>query len=162
NEDPFGNVPAAAPPARPAETVVRGVVEQEKIHRLIEALKTPEQPAAARELVLRGQAALPALLEALERRGCGVGRAGVEAAARPGGPAGAPGGAGAAGLRDAAAGLRGDPADTQPRGELRPVRPRVAAAAPDPALAGAHRPQGGLNRRAGSDDARYWPAFLFF
>jgi lipopolysaccharide export system ATP-binding protein len=60
--------PVPAPPAVSSTAVVSEVVEQEKIHRLIEALRTPEQPQAARELAQRGQAALPALLEALERR----------------------------------------------------------------------------------------------
>jgi lipopolysaccharide export system ATP-binding protein len=76
NEDPFAAAQAAAPrPAEPAvagglppEKVVTGVVEQEKLHRLIEALKTPDHALAAQELVVRGEAALPALLEALERR----------------------------------------------------------------------------------------------
>jgi lipopolysaccharide export system ATP-binding protein len=75
NDDSFGN-PPPAPVARPAETprepapepAVHLVLEQEKIHRLIERLKTPEHAAAAAELVQRGRAALPALLEALERR----------------------------------------------------------------------------------------------
>jgi lipopolysaccharide export system ATP-binding protein len=65
-------IPAAPPPPPPApkqsETVVSEVVEQEKIHRLIEALKSPDGAQVARELALRGEAALPALLEALERR----------------------------------------------------------------------------------------------
>src|SRR5205823_306201 len=60
--------PAPAPVPKPAETVVSEVVEQEKIHRLIEALKSSEHAQAGRELVLRGQAAVPSLLEALERR----------------------------------------------------------------------------------------------
>ena len=80
-QDLFGLVPtggssplasplAAGPPPqpKPVETVVSGVVEQEKVHRLIEALKTPDGPQAARELELRGEPALPSLLEALERR----------------------------------------------------------------------------------------------
>ena len=61
------------PPSRPREQapepVVHLVLEQEKVHRLIERLKTPEH-AAARPTswcsVVR--AAVPALLEALERR----------------------------------------------------------------------------------------------
>ena len=66
-EDPFA--PAAATrPEVDEEAVVTGVVEQEKIHRLIEGLRTPDQAAAAQELRQRGEAALPALLEALERR----------------------------------------------------------------------------------------------
>jgi hypothetical protein len=43
-------------------------VEQEKVHRLIERLKTDDHAAAAAELVQRGPVAVPALLEALERR----------------------------------------------------------------------------------------------
>jgi lipopolysaccharide export system ATP-binding protein len=43
------------------------VVELEKVHRLIERLKSGDAPAAA-ELLQRGPAAVPALLEALERR----------------------------------------------------------------------------------------------
>jgi lipopolysaccharide export system ATP-binding protein len=69
-EDPFAPAAAAtgAPAEKPVEKVVTGVVEQERIHRLIEALKSPDQGTAAQELVLRGEAAVPALLEALERR----------------------------------------------------------------------------------------------
>lgn len=74
-QDLFGAVaPLAVPPAlplpvqRPPETVVSGVVEQEKIHRLIEALKSPESQQASRELIQRGLSALPALIESLERR----------------------------------------------------------------------------------------------
>ena len=78
-EDPFAPPAApAAPAAQPAEQVVTGVVEQEKIHRLIEALKGPDQATAAQELVLRGEAALPALLEALERRDVEMRRQAVE------------------------------------------------------------------------------------
>ena len=44
------------------------VLEQEKIHRLIERLKTDEHAAATAELVQYGPTAMPALLEALERR----------------------------------------------------------------------------------------------
>ena len=61
--------PAPAPPTRepaPQEAVHR-VVEQEMVHRLIERLKT-DGAAAAAELTQRGPAAVPALLEALERR----------------------------------------------------------------------------------------------
>ena len=57
------------PPERPApEPPVYQVLEQEKIHRLIERLRTEDAPQAAAELVQRGQAAIPTLLEALERR----------------------------------------------------------------------------------------------
>jgi lipopolysaccharide export system ATP-binding protein len=68
---PPPSVAVQAPPAvmaKPSETVVSEVVEQEMIHRMIEALKTPDGAQAARELVARGEAALPPLLEALERR----------------------------------------------------------------------------------------------
>jgi lipopolysaccharide export system ATP-binding protein len=59
--------PAAAKPA-PVEPPVYQVLEQEKIHRLIERLRTEDAARAAAELVQRGEAALPALLDALERR----------------------------------------------------------------------------------------------
>jgi lipopolysaccharide export system ATP-binding protein len=69
SDDPLsqaGHAPApAAPP--PAETI-HHVVEQEKVHRLIDRLRTTDHAAAAAELVQRGAAVIPALLEALERR----------------------------------------------------------------------------------------------
>jgi lipopolysaccharide export system ATP-binding protein len=66
------SVPAAQPVAatQPGRVMER-VLEQEKFHRLIEGLKgpTPDQvQSAARELVGHGTSAVPALLEALERR----------------------------------------------------------------------------------------------
>jgi lipopolysaccharide export system ATP-binding protein len=76
-EDGFGGSPPAPPLApRPAEAApaaepvptVHLVLEQEKVHRLIEALKGPGQAAAAGDLLQRGRAVVPALLEALERR----------------------------------------------------------------------------------------------
>jgi lipopolysaccharide export system ATP-binding protein len=57
--------PALAEPA--AEISVHAVLEQERIHRLVENLKS-DDPAVARELQQHGPAAVPALLEALERR----------------------------------------------------------------------------------------------
>jgi lipopolysaccharide export system ATP-binding protein len=66
--------PTALRPAalRPADTAappaVELVLEQEKMHRLVERLKTPEHEAAARDLVKAGGAAVPFLLAALERR----------------------------------------------------------------------------------------------
>jgi hypothetical protein len=48
--------------------VVHSVVEQEKVFRLVERLRTDDHAAAAAELVQRGRAAVPALLDALERR----------------------------------------------------------------------------------------------
>jgi lipopolysaccharide export system ATP-binding protein len=59
--------PAASEAAAPAATV-HLVLEQEKVHRLIEALKGPGHAAAANDLLQRGRAVVPALLEALERR----------------------------------------------------------------------------------------------
>jgi lipopolysaccharide export system ATP-binding protein len=50
------------------EEAVHLVVEQERVYRLIERLKTDDHEAAAEELVKRGPVVLPALLEALERR----------------------------------------------------------------------------------------------
>jgi hypothetical protein len=44
------------------------VLEQEKVYRLVEALKGPNHAAAAADLVRRGAAVVPALLEVLERR----------------------------------------------------------------------------------------------
>jgi lipopolysaccharide export system ATP-binding protein len=55
----------AAPP--PAETI-HHVLEQEKVHRLIDRLRTTDHAAAPAELVQRGPSVIPALLEALERR----------------------------------------------------------------------------------------------
>jgi lipopolysaccharide export system ATP-binding protein len=60
--------PPAAAPAEPApEVAIHQLVEQEKVHRLIERLRNREA-AAAQELVSRGSVVIPALLEALERR----------------------------------------------------------------------------------------------
>jgi lipopolysaccharide export system ATP-binding protein len=50
------------------EPPVPSVLEKEKIHRLVEGLKTPDQALAVAELIRRGQAAVPTLLAALERR----------------------------------------------------------------------------------------------
>jgi lipopolysaccharide export system ATP-binding protein len=68
NDDGLGNssVPALADESPPL--AVHLVLEQERIHRLIERLKTEEYAAAMEELVRQGAAAMPALLEALERR----------------------------------------------------------------------------------------------
>jgi lipopolysaccharide export system ATP-binding protein len=66
----LGIIPAAAlPPPAPAPSEgIHAIVEQEKIHRLIDRLKTADQPAAAAELLQRGSSVIPALLEALERK----------------------------------------------------------------------------------------------
>jgi lipopolysaccharide export system ATP-binding protein len=50
------------------EPAVHQVLELEKIHRLIESLKTSDQADAVKELMERGRAAIPGLMEALERR----------------------------------------------------------------------------------------------
>jgi lipopolysaccharide export system ATP-binding protein len=49
------------------EVAIHQVVEQEKVHRLIERLRNREA-AAAQELLHRGPVVIPALLEAMERR----------------------------------------------------------------------------------------------
>jgi hypothetical protein len=54
--------------AKPSGDAIHSVLEQEKIQRLIEGLKTPDHALAASELVQRGPAAVSALLAALERR----------------------------------------------------------------------------------------------
>ncbi len=51
-----------------AGQAIQSVLEQEKIQRLIEGLKTPDFAMAAADLEQRGPAALPGLLAALERR----------------------------------------------------------------------------------------------
>jgi lipopolysaccharide export system ATP-binding protein len=77
---PAAPVPAAQMPApatlefspesapRPAFSAAQLVLEQEKMQRLVEGLKTPDQPRAAAELAERGVIAVPILLAALERR----------------------------------------------------------------------------------------------
>jgi len=57
--------PVAKPVPMPA---IQTLIEQEKMQRLIEGLKTPDQAQAAAELVKRGAAAVNVLLTALERR----------------------------------------------------------------------------------------------
>jgi lipopolysaccharide export system ATP-binding protein len=60
--------PALAPAANEAALPVPQLLKQENIRRLIEQLKTDRKVAAAGELAAIGRAAVPALLEALERR----------------------------------------------------------------------------------------------
>ncbi len=69
-EDNFGrqSVPFSQPAEKPPQEAIHQVVEQEKIHRLIDRLRTNESAAAAAELVQRGAEVVPELLEALERR----------------------------------------------------------------------------------------------
>ena len=68
NDDRLSAPSDPAPAEKPVEVPVHKVLEQEKIHRLIERLKTEDHAAAAEQLVLRGMASVPHLLEALERR----------------------------------------------------------------------------------------------
>jgi lipopolysaccharide export system ATP-binding protein len=70
-EDGFNPDASRAPtvlPDPPPIGTVHLLLEQEKIHRLIEALRGGHAAAAADELVKRGRGVVPALLEALERR----------------------------------------------------------------------------------------------
>ena len=57
---------ASEPPPTPVQAIHQ-VVEQEKVHRLIDRLQAND-PLAVGELVQRGTEAVPALIEALERR----------------------------------------------------------------------------------------------
>jgi lipopolysaccharide export system ATP-binding protein len=67
--DGLGRPKLAPVPAEPApDEAVRRVVEQEKARRLVDGLRAPDPGGAASELLARGAAAVPALLEALERR----------------------------------------------------------------------------------------------
>jgi lipopolysaccharide export system ATP-binding protein len=68
NDDGLGSSPGVPADEPAPEVAVHLVLEQEKIHRLIECLKTDDQAVAAEALVQRGAAAIPGLLEALERR----------------------------------------------------------------------------------------------
>src|SRR5206468_16763 len=67
NDDTFGFTARTSLDPPPA-LAVHLVLEQEKIHRLIERLTTKEYAIAAEELVQLGRAAMPALVEALDRR----------------------------------------------------------------------------------------------
>jgi lipopolysaccharide export system ATP-binding protein len=67
NEDGFV-APRSAPVERAPEVSVGRIVELERVHRLIENLKTNERETAAAQLVQCGRAAAPILLQALERR----------------------------------------------------------------------------------------------
>jgi lipopolysaccharide export system ATP-binding protein len=58
---------APAPAPQPAIQAIHQVVEQEKVHRLIDRLQAND-PAVVGELLQHGVDAVPALLEALERR----------------------------------------------------------------------------------------------
>src|SRR5260370_7900958 len=67
NEDGFVTTPShSAPSEKTPEVSVHRIVEQERIRRLIEALKTGDHASAAAHLVQAGRAVAPALLEPLE------------------------------------------------------------------------------------------------
>jgi lipopolysaccharide export system ATP-binding protein len=74
NEDGFVRSADHAASDQSPALAVHLVLEQEKIHRLIERLETADQAAAAAELVQRGRDAMPALLEALDRRDVAIRR----------------------------------------------------------------------------------------
>jgi lipopolysaccharide export system ATP-binding protein len=62
-------MPPSAPGVEKApEVSVQMVLDNEKLHRLIERLKNDSDGSATAELVKRGAMAVPSLLEALERR----------------------------------------------------------------------------------------------
>jgi lipopolysaccharide export system ATP-binding protein len=67
NEDGFVT-PPSMPVEKTPEVSVQRIVEQERIHRLIESLKTKDHDSAAAQLMQFGRAVGPALVEALERR----------------------------------------------------------------------------------------------
>jgi lipopolysaccharide export system ATP-binding protein len=77
-EDTLGRVPAPLPSPPKSAEAIHLVVEQEKVHRLIDRLRTSEFPTAAAELFHRGPSVVPALLEALERRDVEMRRAAFE------------------------------------------------------------------------------------
>jgi lipopolysaccharide export system ATP-binding protein len=60
--------PAAPRAEKPPEEVVHLVLEQERVHRLVERLKSKDRDAAIEELKAMGQEALSGLLDALNRR----------------------------------------------------------------------------------------------
>jgi lipopolysaccharide export system ATP-binding protein len=69
NDGPITGPPSHTHTPEPVpEVPVHLVLEQEKIHRLVERLRTEDSAAAANELVQRGAGAVPGLIEALERR----------------------------------------------------------------------------------------------
>jgi lipopolysaccharide export system ATP-binding protein len=65
-------------PATSKVSPAQMILEQEKLQKLVENLKTAEQAKAAQEIVKKGMAAVPALLNALERRDPELRQAAVE------------------------------------------------------------------------------------
>jgi lipopolysaccharide export system ATP-binding protein len=65
------SAPSGPPEKKPllsSEAAIHSIVEQEKIRRLVDRLKSDDRDAAAAELLQRGREVVPALLDALERR----------------------------------------------------------------------------------------------
>jgi lipopolysaccharide export system ATP-binding protein len=65
-------------PAPPKLSPAQMILEQERMQKLVESLKTADQTKAAEEIVKKGAAAVPALLSALERRDPELRQAAVE------------------------------------------------------------------------------------
>jgi lipopolysaccharide export system ATP-binding protein len=57
-----------SPPPKQPFSAAQLVLDQEKVQRLVEGLKTPDRAHAASELTARGTTSIPMLLAALERR----------------------------------------------------------------------------------------------
>ncbi len=68
SEEVVPAAPAPAPLSAAPAMSVQLVLEQEKLRRLVEALKSTDRQQAAAQMVQRGRTAVPALLDALERR----------------------------------------------------------------------------------------------
>jgi lipopolysaccharide export system ATP-binding protein len=76
------SIPSMPTPQPAPAPTVHLVLEQEKVHRLIEALKGTDGLHAAEELLKRGAAVVPHLIEALERRDVELRRAAFAVLAR--------------------------------------------------------------------------------
>lgn len=68
NDNSLTGPPPVQRTEKPPEEVVHLVLEQERVHRLVERLKTDEREAAVEELKAMGQDALSGLLDGLSRR----------------------------------------------------------------------------------------------
>ncbi len=76
------SIPSMPTPQPAPAPTVHLVLEQEKVHRLIEALKGTDGLHAAEDLLKRGAAVVPHLIEALERRDVELRRAAFAVLAR--------------------------------------------------------------------------------